>query len=221
MLISFCYIGVWCNGSIRALGACSPGSNPGTPTNENKNMKENFGLSIPEERIDETRQKRKEEYEKSVESTASWLLGILETNKEYKEKIPLTKERNIVLPDFVKNIGGAHVDGSFPLIVQYAKSMTLSQKGLYELARDISSRYQELRFTFKIDPKGEWIEFSVCKQIFNIGDEVFWEPEETPQWDKPKKISSIQEDPNSKKKFAFFEGSHTGIPLEQLVQIKK
>ena len=26
--------GVWCNGSINALGAFSPGSNPGTPNEE-------------------------------------------------------------------------------------------------------------------------------------------------------------------------------------------
>lgn len=75
----------------------------------------------------------------------------------------------------------------------------------------------ELLFSFKIDPQGKWIEYSVQKQNLNIGDKVLWENGGSLQWKEAKKIKSIQEDPKSKRKFAFVEGETTAIPLDELL----
>jgi len=99
--------------------------------------------------------------------------------------------------------------------------MEYSQKGLYDLAKEISQKHPELRFSFKLDPQGEWIEYSVQKQNLNVGDEVLWENHGFLQWKEPKKIKSIQEDPKSKRKYAFVEGGTTGIPLDELVLNEK
>ncbi len=156
------------------------------------------------------------EYERSIESAADWVLGMLKHKEKYGERIPLKRDQSFDIPE-----GLTELPHSVPQLIRSAEQMKLSQKGLFELAKEISEKHQDLRFTFKRDPQGKWIEYSVKKQNLKVGDEVLWETEEISPWKNPKKISAIREDVKSKKKFAFFEGSGTGIPLEQLVSSEK
>lgn len=48
-----------------------------------------------------------------------------------------------------------------------------------------------------------------------VGDEVMWQSQGELQWEKPKKITKIEE--YKGQKFAFFEDSETGIPIDQLI----
>jgi hypothetical protein len=48
-----------------------------------------------------------------------------------------------------------------------------------------------------------------------VGDEVHWESQGVNQWEKPKKVTSINADPTGQR-YAFVEGSNTGIPIDQL-----
>ena len=59
------------------------------------------------------------------------------------------------------------------------------------------------------------------EQNINVGDEVLWESQGVLQWKEPRKIVSIEEDPQSKKMYALFEGETTGAPLEELVLSQK
>jgi hypothetical protein len=47
-----------------------------------------------------------------------------------------------------------------------------------------------------------------------VGDYVQWESQGAEQFDKPKRISKLSDDG----KFAFVDGSHTGMPIEQLTK---
>lgn len=156
-------------------------------------------------------ERERDEHENSVEAGASWILGMLEKNQKYSERIPLKKNRSFDVPGDVTDL-----PGDVSQLVRSAKQMEYSQKGLYNLAKEISQKYPELRFSFKLDPQGKWIEYSVQKQNLGVGDEVLWENHGTLQWKEPKKIKSIQEDSKSKRKYAFVEGDTTGIPLDEL-----
>lgn len=48
-----------------------------------------------------------------------------------------------------------------------------------------------------------------------VGDEVIWESGGEAQWKEPKKITRMEE--YKGQKFAFFKGSETGIPVDQLI----
>jgi hypothetical protein len=47
-----------------------------------------------------------------------------------------------------------------------------------------------------------------------VGDYVQWEPKRIEQFVNPRRISKLSEDG----KFAFVDGSHTGMPIEELVK---
>ena len=165
----------------------------------------------PEE-IERGQQREKMEHENSVEAGASWVLSMLENREKYTERIALKRSRSFDVPENVTEL---------PLdvaqLVRSAYRMEYSQNGLYDLAKEISQKHQDLKFSFKIDPEGKWIEYSVQKQNLGIGSEVLWENGGSVQWKEPKKITSIQEDPKSKRKYAFIEGETTGIPLDELI----
>lgn len=150
------------------------------------------------------------EHNDSVEAGANWVLGMLEKGKIYGERIPLKENRSF---DILENV--TEQPGDVAQLVRSAKQMKYSQKGLYDLAKEISQRHSELRFSFKIDPKGKWIEYSVQKQYLKVGDEVMWESQGVIQCKG--KILSIHKDPGSKREFAFVEGVTTGIPLGELI----
>ncbi len=175
---------------------------------------EKFELTPVDDQKDIEHRERREkiEHENSVEAGASWVLSMLENRKKYSERIPLKRDRSFDVPENVTEL-----PGDVAQIVRSAYRMEYSQKGLYDLAKEISQKHPELRFSFKLDPQGKWIEYSVQKQNLNVGDEVLWENHGSLQWKEPKKIKSIQEDPKSKRKYAFVEGGTTGIPLDELV----
>lgn len=179
---------------------------------------EKFGIVRVESEKDTKRriEREKEEHENSVEAGASWVLGMLERNQKYGERIPLKRDRTFDVPGDVTEL-----PGDVSQLVHSAKQMEYSQKGLYDLAAEIRQKHPELRFSFKLDPEGKWIEYSVQKQNLNVGDDVVWENNNSLQWKEPKKIKSIQEDPKSKRKYAFVEGGTTGIPLDELVLSQK
>ena len=170
---------------------------------------------IPREEPKDTEQRiknEKNEHERSVDAAASWVLRMLENRQKYAERIALKRDRSFDIPQNVTEL-----PSDVSQLVRSAYRMEYSQKGLYDLAQEISQKYQELRFSFKLDPEGKWIKYSVQKQYVNVGDEVLWENQGTVQWKEPKKIKSIQEDTKSKKKYAFVEGVTTGIPIEELI----
>jgi len=174
---------------------------------------------VPVESEKETKrrlEREKSEHENSVEGGASWVLAMLEKRQKYGERIPLKRDRSFDVPGDVTEL-----PGDVSQLVRQAKQMEYSQKGLYDLAKEISQKYPELRFSFKLDPEGKWIEYSVQKQNLSVGDEVLWENHGSLQWKEPRKIKSIQEDPKSKRKYAFVEGGTTGIPLDELVLNQK
>jgi hypothetical protein len=147
---------------------------------------------VPVENEENTKQKllkEKKEHENSVESGANWILSMLEKNQKYGERIPLKKDRSFNVPENITEL-----PGDVAQLVRSAYQMEYSQKGLYDLTKKISQKHPELRFSFKIDPQKEWIEYSVQKQNLNIGDEVLWENNGYLQWKEAKKIRSIQED---------------------------
>jgi len=181
-------------------------------------MANNFEM-VPVETPKDTerRQEREEiEHEESVDAAAGWVLAMLKKRKKYGERIPLKRDRSFDVPKDVTEL-----PGDVSQLVRSAYRMEYSQKGLYNLAKEISRKHQELRFSFKLDSKGKWIEYSVQKQNLNVGDEVLWENQDVLQWEEPKEIKSIQEDPKSKRKYAFFKGGTTGIPLEELIKARK
>jgi len=141
---------------------------------------------------------------------------MLEKRQKYSERIPLKGDRSFDVPGDVTTL-----PGDVAQLVRSAKQMEYSQKGLYKLAKEISQKHPELRFSYRLDPEGKWIEYSVQKQNLSVGDEVLWENDDTLQWEEPRKIKSIQEDPKSKRKYAFVEGGTTGIPLDELVLNQK
>jgi hypothetical protein len=153
-----------------------------------------------------------------VEIAAGWLLAMLEKKERYSERIPLKNDRSFDVPE-----GITELPSNISQLVRTARQMEYSQKGLYDLTKKISQKYQELQFSFKLgnDNNNRWIEYSVQKQNLNIGDEVLWENSGLMQWEEPKKIRSIQEDPKSKRKFAFVEGVTTGIPIDELILNQK
>lgn len=55
----------------------------------------------------------------------------------------------------------------------------------------------------------------------HVGDFVVWETNGTLRFKEPKRIQRIEEDPASKKQFAFFDDFLTGIPLNELVVREK
>ena len=169
-------------------------------------------LEEPED-VEKRLQREKIEDENSIERGAEWVLGTLEREPQYGERIPLKPDRTFDIPQNVTEL-----PGNASQLARSAYRMEYSQKGLYDLAREISQRHPELRFSFKTDPKGRWVEDSVQKEQLNIGDEVLWENQGVLQWKEPKKIKSIHEDPRSKRKYAFVEGSATGIPLDELTR---
>jgi len=189
---------------------------PSSQNNEETPPSSNLELARKEDTKDvEQRQKHdQKEHERSVESAADWILRMLEKQKSYGERIPLNKDRSLAVPKDVTEIPNS-------VLLNYAYRMEYTQKGLYDLAQEISQKHQEIRFEFKVDPEGKWIECRAFKENFNAGDAVLWEPQGTTQWQEAKMISSIQEDPKSKRKFAFFKDSPTGIPLDELVRGKK
>ena len=171
--------------------------------------------AVPVETEDETNQRvtrEKEEHEKSVEASMDWLLGMLEKNQSHSERIPLKRDRTFDVPDDVTEL-----PEDAPLLVRCAYRMEYSQKGLYDLAKEIRQKHPEIIFSFKLDPEGKWMEYSAKKQILDVGDKVTWENSSLPEWEEPKTIKSIQEDPKSGRKYALVEGVTTGIPLDELV----
>lgn len=157
------------------------------------------------------RAKEEKEREMSVEAGANWILASLKEAEEYGERIPLKKDRSFDIPGNVTELP-LHV----AQLVRSSYRMENSQKGLYDLTREISKKHPELKFSFVIDPGGKWIEYSVRKQSFNIGDQVMWESQGSAQWEEPKKIKSIHKDPKSGRVYAFVEGVNTGMPLDEL-----
>lgn len=73
----------------------------------------------------------------------------------------------------------------------------------------------------KIAPKEKVKETEKERVSPTSGDEVLWESQGVLQWKEPKRIIHIQEDPKSKRKYAFFENIRTGIPLDELISAKK
>ena len=139
------------------------------------------------------------------------------------------------------------LDGHAPYIIIGfdLESVLNTPKDLYQMMHQISSEHPEFNISFEADPNGKWIKYLVTKkppkvsvefrpgasseksikkveiQKFAVGDEVFWENQGVNQWEEPRKIKSIQEDPKSKRKYAFVEGGATGIPLDELIPSKK
>jgi hypothetical protein len=163
-------------------------------------------------RMGEETQEKKAEREHNIEMAAEWLLMMLEKKEKYSERIPLKRDRSFDVPENITEL-----PSNISQLVRTAHQMEYSQKGLYDLTKKISQKHQELRFSFELGgDDNKWIEYSVQKQNLNIGDEVFWENSGLMQWKEPKKIRSIQEDPKSKRKFAFVEDVTTGIPIDEL-----
>ena len=168
-----------------------------------------------EKEVESRLAREKAEHEHGVEACARWILDTLQKRETYGEKIPLKRDLTFDVPGNVTEL---------PLdvaeLVRAAKQMEHSQKGLYDLAKEISQKYPELRFSFNIDPQGEWVQYIVKKQNLNVGDEVIWERHGLPQWQEPKKIISIYEDPKSKRKHALVKGVAFGMPLDELALIE-
>jgi hypothetical protein len=102
--------------------------------------------------------REEEEHANSVNAGASWVLAMLEKNQKYSERIPLNHDRSFAVPPNVTELPG---DAS--QLVKSAYRMDYSQKGLYDLAKEISKKHPELKFSFKIDPENKWIEYLVQK----------------------------------------------------------
>lgn len=156
------------------------------------------------------------DHEKSVDAAADWVSQMLEDKDDYSERIPLKRDQSFDVPQDVTEL-----PMSVSQLVRSAYRMEMSQSGLYELAKEISKKNPDIRFTFKRDPQGKWIEYTAEKMNFKVGDEVLWENQGALHWDEGKRITSIRLDPNSKQKFAFFEGSTTGVPLNELIPVDK
>lgn len=164
------------------------------------------------EDIERRQQEVAAEKKKSTAAGAEWILAMLEKTPTYSERIPLNRDRSFNIPRGVSEqpLGVAQ-------LVRSAYRMEWSQKGLYDLAKEILQIHPELRFSFTMDPKGQWMEYSAKKQILSIGDPVLWEQNGILQWKEPKNIKSIHEDTTSKRKYAFVEGIATALPLDELV----
>lgn len=175
---------------------------------------EKLGLARVESEEEKERrlEREKKEHDDSVDVGAHWILSVLQKNEAYSERIPLKRDRTFDIPEDITEL-----PGNVAQLVRSARQMEYSQKGLYDLIKEIREKHPELQFSFKLDRDGKWIEYSVKKQNLNIGDKVIWESDGSLQWKDPKKIQSIQEDPTSKRKYAFIEGETTGIPLDELV----
>lgn len=159
------------------------------------------------------RDEKAKKYEKNydVESVSKWIESRLILGEgRYSEKIPLNSNGSIN-PE-------ATIDIPRSMIVQYAKSLNLSsQNSLYILASDIAKDYPKIHFSFKPDSAGKYIEITVeseVKKSIPVGAFVNWENNQTLMWNQPRKITRIESlDGN---KFAFFDESPTGIPMDEL-----
>jgi len=182
---------------------------------------EKFGL-IPVERPEDIKERQRmerrgrDEHDNSVEAAANWVMLMLEKSKSYSEQIPLKRDGSF---DIIQDATELPIDTA--QLVRSAYRMEYSRNGLYDLTKEISQKHPELRFSFKIDRQGKWIEYTTQKIDLAVGDEVMWENNGSVQWDEPKKIKDIQEDPKSKRKFAFVEGGTSGIPLEELTPVQE
>jgi hypothetical protein len=155
-------------------------------------------------------------HRKSTEAGAEWLLQMLEKKPSYSERIPLKRDQSFDV------IGDAT---EFPLstaqLIRSAHDMELTQKGLYDLTEEISHLNPNLQFSFKRDPGGKWIEYSVEKKNLKVGDEAIWESGGQLQFKKPRKIVAFQASPDNKTQLVIFEGDPTGVPLEEVLRAKE
>jgi len=180
---------------------------------------EKLPVVVPQEDsedIEKRRQKDAMEKERSVVAGAEWILAMLEKTPTYSERIPLNRDRSFNIPR-----GVSELPLDVAQLVRSANRMEWSQKGLYDLAKEISKLHPELKFSFTMDPEGQWVEYSAKKQVLEIGGMVLWEQNGILQWREPKKIKSIHQDPTSKRRYAFVEGVVTALPLDELVVMQK
>lgn len=89
-----------------------------------------------EEDIKRRLSREKEEHESSVKAGASWVWAMLEKKQKYGERIPLNKDRSFDVPENVTEL-----PGDVAQLVRSAYRMEYSQKGLYDLAKEISQKH--------------------------------------------------------------------------------
>jgi hypothetical protein len=155
------------------------------------------------------------EAEGNVDTVAEFLVGSINSGGKFSEKIPLNPDGSINIESTQEIPRSA--------LVSYATSMdTSSVNGIYKLAQSISQIRPEIVFSFKSDPGKKWVEYTASKKSegkegVKVGDIVMWESQGGDMWEEPKQISSF--DSKDGKTFAFFEGSYTGVPVEQLKRV--
>ncbi len=94
-------------------------------------------------------------------------------------------------------------------ILEGAKSFDVSREGLNKLIEGVEKRFKHLRF--EIDEADGEITLTV-ENLIKKGAFVNWINQGANQWSEPRQIVHISEDG----KYAFFDGSMSGIPVSQL-----
>lgn len=128
-----------------------------------------------------------------------------------KEKIEALLENKSPSIKFIKTRGEYQIKKElFPNPEFYCKEIIVEE---LKAGRKI---VVDRRFRESVDQWKEKLEKEKEEEKKELvsGDEVLWESQGEVQWKEPKKIIEIQE--HKGQKFAFFEDSETGIPVDQL-----
>jgi hypothetical protein len=120
------------------------------------------------------------------------------------EKIPQPNKENERRDGFVVGEAGEAIPAQY----------VLSDFENIKIPKREQANFRKIGGSMKLYPKNT--EKSEDMKL-KIGDLVQWISSDAHRWESPKKIKSFSND----KKFAFFEGSPTGIPMEQLSPVKE
>ena len=103
-------------------------------------------------------------------------------------------------------------------VVNEGTSKKYTEEDFYLLIKDISNHNSKLIFSFSKDPDGKWIEYTVKRSDFNVGDLVNWENNQGVQFENLKPIIRIEKFEKTGEEFAIFDGVSTGVPLSELIR---
>jgi len=140
-------------------------------------------------------------YTSDIEATGLYLLRILKDGNKYSETIPINADGEINDRTFMHNANRTLLEG--------AKSFRIDRKGLNKLIEGVEKKFKHLKFS--LDESGNDITLTVENDI-RKGVFVNWINQGANQWSGPRSIDRLSPDGQ----YAFFSGSMTGIPVNQL-----
>ncbi len=154
-----------------------------------------------EKRERKTEERRESDWVRDVESAGSFLSRVTKDGVPYSETIALDSEGNIDRNTFMDNAGRT--------LLESAKSVDISKDGLEKLLDGIREKYKNLDLSLEQDENKIVlsVENKVKKGIF-----AQWTSQGVQQWQEARRIVHVSDDGQ----YAFFDGSMTGVPVEQL-----